>query len=344
MNKISQLIYDNYKGRIPAQYSNVSAESRDEFIRNELNTALGLPADFSKNFNKKVFRQAWREGKNKCYAIIEDVCTQIMNNGDLEKDAFYNQFVEVKNLALGDKNVFYVEGENELEFAEFSGSHFDLRRTRLDVGQSFSLEMKDFGIKVYEYFERVQSGRCNYVELVSLIIKAQQKKLSELAQGVFATALTTLPSEFVFNGTYNEDSIMEVLGHVEASNGAKPTLVATEQALRKLQGVQDLANASDSMKDTVNSNGILPVWKGYNCIVISQGHKSGTFEFTMPKDQIFAVTGGDKLVKMVLEGDVEVKEVSDGTTNADGSLEQVVRFKAGCSVCYGKMIGSITLA
>lgn len=338
MNDLVKIIYDTYKGEIPAKYASVSKSEREEAIRTELLNALGI-----EKFEKKVFRRAWNENKYKVYAIIEEVANQVMVDGEYQKNAFFNQFVEVRNLALGDKPEFYVEGGNELIVSEFSGSHFDLRRQRVDVGQSFTPSMKDFGIKVYEYYERVASGRASIDKLVSLIAIAIDKKLAEIAQATFAVAIDKLPTTFKVTGTYNEDNILTMLTHLEASNGEKPILVGVATAIRKLQGVVD-TKFSDKMKDQRNEDFILPVWNGYTCMEIAQGHKVGTLDFTMPTNKVYAVCGNNtKVVQMLLEGDTEVKEVSDGTDNADRSLETAVTFKAGCSVGYNKMIGSIEL-
>ena len=98
------------------------------------------------------------------------------------------------------------------------------------------------------------------------------------------------------------------------------------------------------MIDDKNRAGLLPVWQGYACMEVAQGHKMGTFEFTMPNDKVYVIAGDERPVKLVLEGDTEVKEVADEFTNADGSLEQTVRFRAGVAVAYGGVIGQITLA
>ena len=339
-NKIGQLVYEAYKGVIPTEYTNISAEKRDEAVRVEMFKALGLPTD--RKATKKEFRRAWRKNKNEAYAIIEDVCIQIIENGDFQKDSFFNQFVEVKNLAQGDTNEFYVEGKNSIDFAEFSGSHWNLRRTRVDVGSTFAVSMKDYGVHVYEYFERVTTGRASMDKLVPLIANALEKKLSLLGYATFGTAIANLPTEFKFNGTYVEADILEKLAHVEAANGVKPILTGTAVALAKLQGKSTIA-LSNGMMDEMNEKGFLTTWKGYTCMEIAQGHVEGTFDFTMSNNDIYAVTSGDKLVKMCLEGDVEVNETSDGQTNADGSIGQSVRFKAGCAVSYNKMIGKISI-
>ena len=342
MNVLSTLIYQNYKNDIPSNFANVTASERDEAIRKEFFNVLGLKEGYS----KRAYRNAWRSHKNEVYAITEEIAIQLLNNGDLEKDSFFNNFVEVRNLALGDSIEFIVEAENEIEFAEFSGSHMNLRRQRIENYGAFVPEMREYGIRVYTYWEQVAAGRISFDVLVQKIALAMNKKLAEIAQATFADALKNLPTEFKVNagGSINEAAVLEMLAHVEAANGVKPKLVGTEAALRKLTGVTDIAKYSSNMKDAVNENGLLSVWNGYVLMPIKQGHKLGTFEFTMDNEVIYALCGDEKMIKLVLEGDVVVKEVSDGLTNADMSLEQAVSFKAGCGVQYNKLFGLIQLS
>lgn len=342
MNVLSTLIYQNYKNDIPSNFANVTASERDEAIRKEFFNVLGL----TEGYSKRAFRNAWRSHKNEVYAITEEIAIQLLNNGDLEKDSFFNNFVEVRNLALGDSIEFIVEAENEIEFAEFSGSHMNLRRQRIENYGAFVPEMREYGIKVYTYWEQVAAGRISFDVLVNKIAVAMNKKLAEIAQATFADALKNLPTEFKVNagGSINEAAVLEMLAHVEAANGVKPKLVGTEAALRKLTGVTDIAKYSSNMKDAVNENGLLSVWNGYVLMPIKQGHKLGTFEFTMDNEVIYALCGDEKPVKLVLEGDIISREVNDGLTNADMSLEQTISFKAGCGVQYNKLFGLIQLA
>lgn len=338
MNGLAKVIYNVYKNNIPTEYSSMSSADRDEAIRKEILNILGIEA-----YEKKAFRQAWRIHKNEVYNLIEEICDQVMVDGEALRDSFFNQFVETKNLALGDKNVFYVEGDNQLELVEFSGSHFDLRRTRIDVGQSFSVSVKNYGIKVYEYFERVMAGRCDFAALVGLIADAINRKMAEIARTTLTAALKTLPTAYHHTGAYDEEAILQVIQHVEASTGVAPRLVGTKMAIRKLQGVVD-TKWSDGMIDERNKNGFLTTWNGYSCIELAQGHEKGNENFIMPNNTIYVLTGDEKPVKLILEGDTEVKEVSDGVTNADRSVEQAVILKMGASVIYNKMLGCIELA
>ena len=332
---LGKLIYDSAMNNVPMEYANCSVKEREDAIREKLFEVLGV-----EGYEVKSFRKAMRRNKVAVFEIIEEVIDNVLANGDYQKNAFYNQFVEVKNLALGDANEFYIEGENALEVAEFSGSHWDLKRQRLDIGESLRVGMRDYGIKVYEYAERIACGRADFGKVVAEIAKAVERKMAELAEATFAKAMAKVPAEFKVTGSFDAEEIIELCQHVEGANGVAPILVGTKLAIRKLQGVEDM---SEGMKDAKNAHGVLPVWQGIPCLEIAQGHKIGTFEFTMPNDKVYVIAGDQKPVKMVLEGATEVKEVGEDLT-ADGAVEQVVRFKAGCAIVYGGVIGEITLA
>lgn len=333
---LGKLIYDSAKNNVPMEYSNCSVAEREDAIREKMFEVLGV-----EGYDKKSFRKAMRRNKVAVFEIIEEVIDQVLANGDYQKNAFYNQFVEVKNIALGDENRFYIEGDHALEVAEFSGSHWDLKRQRVDVGEDIQVAMKDYGIKVYEYAERIAAGRADFAKVVAEIAKAVERKLGELAEATFAKAVEAVPAEFKVAGSYDEEDILEAIQHVEASNGQAPILVGTKLALRKLQGITEVW--ADGMTADKNAQGMLSVWQGIPCMEIAQGHKMGTFEFAMPNDKVYIVAGDAKPVKMVLEGETEVKEVSE-ELNADGAVENIVRFKAGCAVVYDGIIGQITLA
>jgi hypothetical protein len=121
-NKISKIIYDTYRGAdyIPKKFAEMDKASRENAIRKEIFQVLGI-----EEFEKKTFRRAFRLHEAEVFNIVEELADQVMIDGEYKKNAFFNQFVEIKNLALGDKNEFYVKAINQLEVAEFSGNHWD---------------------------------------------------------------------------------------------------------------------------------------------------------------------------------------------------------------------------
>lgn len=332
-----QIIYENYKGVVPSRFAGISLAERDEILREELLNMLGM-----EKYDSKAFRRAMRSHSDIVFNIIEDVIEQNIQDGEKEVDAFWLSFVEERNLALGDTNEFYIEGENALEVAEFSGSHFDIRRQRIDVGQKFGVSMRNFGIKVYEFVERVAAGRVTFNQFVALISEALLKEKVNLVVSTLTLALKGLPTPYLFTGAYDAEKILETVAHVEASTGQKARIVGTRVALRKLQDMQYIAY-SDDMKNTLNNKGVLPIWQGVECVELPQVHKKGEDVFILPNDELYILTGNDKLVKLVTEGQVEVLDTSDAPENRDRTIEHTVIYKMGAEVVYNKMMGKIVL-
>ena len=336
MNEIAKLIIDNYNNDLPTQFSAKTKAERDEMIRQEMLDVLGMT-----KFDAMSFRKAMRNPVTnvKVFEIIENVITEGIIKGTY-KNAFFDQFVETKTIDAGDINEFYVEPRHQLVAAEFSGSHFDFKRQRIDVVQSFSVEMRDFGIKVYEYLERVLASRCDFVTLVNLLQEAVDRKLREISYTTFEALLNRLPEQWTVSGSFDEAEILEVCAHIEADAG-EVTFVGTKIALNKLQGKVTLP-ASDAMKDERNQKGYVSVWNGYRCIELEQVHKQGTFDFLMSNDEIYLIAGDTKPVKMAVTSGL-INETS-GYQNHDMSMEYTYTFQAGVSVVLDKAIGKITLA
>lgn len=333
MNTIVKLMLDVQRGTVTGKYSNTSRVEQEEAIRGALFEVLG-----TSEYGTKEYKNAMRRNKAGMYEIIEEMVDTLVINGDRVKNAFYDQFVEVRNLSLGDTNSFYAEGANTLAIAKFSGGHYNISRKRIDIGSEFTVETSDYGIAVFEYIDRFLAGRCDLATLINLSMEAIDKGISEACYGAFADAITNIPTEFIFNGAYDEAGIISTLGHVEAQNNALPVLVGTRASIAKLQG--KVTDTSDNMKDTKNQIGILEYWNGYRCVTLPQVHKQGTFDFAFNDAKILALPAGVKLVKLVLEGNSEVLEEAK---NADKTQTNTIIFKMGVAVAYSGMPGAITL-
>lgn len=332
MNDIVKICVDHYKNKV----TQFSKDETEQVIRKALFDCLGI----EKFENRTQFRRAMRNHPE-VFSVIEEVIDQVIANGEGTKNAFYQNFVEEKNLMLGDENEFYVENSNELRVAKYSGSHWDLNRQRIDSGTSFKVAVEDFGIKVYEYYERFMCGRCDFAHLINMISEAIDKFIGEFVIVAFGDATTKLPATFKYAGSYDEAKILETIEHVVAVNGGgNIQLVGARPAINKLQGALDY---SDNMRDELNTTGHLTKWKGYDVLVLPQVHKKGSFEFAFDQDKILVLPADVKPVKVVKEGDTEIKEISDGTSNADRSMEYTVIFKMGIAIIFNRFFGTIQI-
>ncbi len=336
MNEIAKLIIDNYNNDLPTKFEATTKADRDNMIRQEILGVMGL-----QQFDAKAVRKALRNPAVNVavFEIIENVITEGILKGTY-KNEFFDNFVETKTIDAGDKNEYYVAPRHQLVCAEFSGSHWDLKRQRIDVGQTISTEMRDFGIKVYEYLERVLAGRCDFVELVNALQVAVDQKLREISYATFAALLNRLPETFSLTGSFDEAEVLELASHIEADAG-EITFVGTKVALNKLQGKVTLP-ASDAMKNERNQKGYVSLWNGYRCVEIAQQHKLGTLDFMMSNDEIYVIAGDTKPVKMSVTSGL-IQENS-GYQNHDMSMEYTYVFQAGVAVVLEKAIGKITLA
>ena len=346
MNKIAKIILDCAKGNIPTAYSTMEKEAREDAIRQEILNVMGL-----ENFERKAFRKALRrpEVRVALFEIIEEVVDENFKTDSQVMGRFAELFCEVKNLALGDTNIFFVEGKHDLVVSEFSGSHMTVRRQRFQSGQSFSLEMRNFIIGVFVYVEQLLAGREDIAKFVDALNEAVAKKIQAMILTAFEAGLTNLPTAYHVSGVYNEENILTMLEKLQAVNGGeKPRLIGSQTALRKLQGIENLATAgrlSEKMKDQANEGLVLPVWNSYECVVLDNAIKEGTIdELVLDTNKIYAVCGDEKIVKVVFEGESIIKDTSDDNFyNADETVEYVLRYKANACVAYSGLVGLVEL-
>lgn len=107
---------------------NYSKEEANEAIRKQFREVLGI----SEGATMKEIRRALRANRAQTYAIIEDTLDDRLQSGWGE-NPFFQRFVEMKNLADGDRNEFYIPSNTILTVTKFSGNHHDLKSSRVRV-------------------------------------------------------------------------------------------------------------------------------------------------------------------------------------------------------------------
>lgn len=338
MKNLGKVIYEHATGKV-TEYSNYTQSEREEAINKAFFEAIGMPNGYT---NKREFKKAMRKNETAMFEIIEEIIDGIANDFDAQ-GALAERFMEERYLDLGDTNEFYAEGGDELEVVEYSGAHWDVERQRLDAFESFTVTPKSYIISVYEYVDRVASGRADWSYLVSKVAEAIAKKKREIVHTTLVAGLSVNQAPFHFNGAYNEQAVLSVVAHVEAGNGQKPVLVGTKTALARLQGMQTEAYGNEK-----NAKGFVSNWMGYECIEltnaldISKSAVAGD-QLQLPKDEIYVVSGTEKFIKVVNEG-AEVSRERTGEQMADMSQELTVRVKFGVATVYNSYVGRLQLA
>ena len=308
MKDIVKLAVDSYKGRVE-KYT--VGQSQDA-LRQALIEANGG--------NTTLDYKAIRDGKcNGLFTLVEEILSRTVIEG-VQSDDFFNAFVDYKNVALGDKNVFVVEDSTLFVVDDVAEGNQGIRRQRLGGKSETSIPTSMHAIRIYEELNRVLSGRVDFNTFIDKVAKSfSQKILNDiytLWAGATAADLGGV-SYFPTAGTYNEDDLLDVISHVEAAAGGKTaTIVGTKKALRNLKE----SIMSDGAKDEFHNMGYAGTFFGTPVVAIPQRHQVGSTNFVFQDDVLTVVAGDDKPIKFVYEGDPLVI-MGDPKTNADLTQE-----------------------
>ena len=305
---VVKLAVDSYKGRV----EKYSVGQSQDVLRQALIDANGG--------STKLDYKAIRDGKcNGLFTLVEEILSRTVIEG-VQSDDFFNAFVDYKNVALGDKNVFVVEDSTLFVVDDVAEGNQGIRRQRLGGKSETSIPTSMHAIRIYEELNRVLSGRVDFNTFIDKVAKSfSQKILNDiytLWAGATAADLGGV-SYFPTAGTYNEDDLLDVISHVEAAAGGKTaTIVGTKKALRNLKE----SIMSDGAKDEFHNMGYAGTFFGTPVVAIPQRHQVGSTNFVFQDDVLTIVAGDDKPIKFVYEGDPLVI-MGDPKTNADLTQE-----------------------
>lgn len=339
-NDFSRLMFDTARGE-----EKVSKEEANGKIREIMFSILGVDEKAS----RKTLRQAIRRHKNDIFEVIENTVEDLLVSG-WGDNPFFNEFVEIRSAADGDTNSFYTEDEVILTVSELSGNHHDLIRQRLGEGKSFSVKTSWYGVKIYTEYELFMAGRVDWAGFVQKIYEAVDKHLNDmLYASVMSAGDQVVPSsQFVKTGAIDEahrDELMTLIEDVQMATGDEVVIMGTKSALSRLNKLVETNWISNDMKNERHTTGRLGMWDGIRLVEIPQrfADNDTTVKLVDNKKLLIMPVADNRFVKVFNEGDAQFKEVSDGTTNMDKTIEYEYQFKMGVATIIGKKFGMWTI-
>ena len=323
----------------------IDAKSANDKIVSMFRAAIGL----NENSTKTEVRKAIRKNQQVLFDLIEEVVPNMLVSG-WQDNPFFNEFVETRNIDIGDQNVFYTEDETILSVSKVSGNHWDIDRVKLGKGKTFSVETSWYGIAIYEEFEKIMTGLGDFARMVSKIYEAVDRFVNESIYQAFVSAAEQLPGgaggagQWVKTGALNastKDTFITLIEDVQMATGMDCVIMGTKTALSKLEGMQDINWISSNMKEERYTTGRLGYFMGVRLVEIKQGFRlNDTTQRLVNDQQLFIMPVGDnKFVKVVNEGQPEMRQVQDNTTNLDMTYDYRYMFKMGIAVQIGLMFG-----
>lgn len=327
-SNLIKLAVDGYKGHVAGDYS---VNDTQEALRKALVEANGG--------STKLDIKAIRDGRcNGVFAIIEELVNVIHEEG-LKGDEFFMNMVEDRNMSLGDTNKFHIERECLFAVADIAEGTQGVRRQRIEAGQDITINTQLRAIKIYEELNRILAGRIDFNKFVDLVGKSFTKQELDATYDAFVGMFKKLKAPYTETGSFDEDKLLELIDHVEASTGETAVVVGTRKALRKIK----TAVVSDSAKEEMYAMGHFGRFNGTELVAVKQRHKSGTDDFILDDNVLYVFAGDTKPIKRVTEGDVTML-MGTPMSNADMSQEFLMMKRTGIAVIFDRDFGVYNLS
>lgn len=308
-NDIQKLSLDLYNGNV----EKYSTEEANEVLRTAINDACGG------TFNKNTFM----DNRGKVFQILEDTLSIAAGYTLYER---FEDLAEIHDVALGDTIEFKIEDTDLFKISTISVGNRDIRRQKL-YGKKLTVSVEKLAVKIYEDLDRFLSGRINWASMIDRVAASFAHEIGlRIYNAVYnAYDVINAPYKVAMAGTFDEAKLIDAIAHVEASTGKTAKVLGTKKSLAKITS----AEVSDSMKDAKNQIGHYGMFRGTNLNVLPQGHKAGTTDFAVSDDFLVVIPDGEKIVKVILEGDVTVEEMPQGDSRNDEAIEFLIGRKVG---------------
>lgn len=324
-----KMAVDSYKGHVAGNYS---VDDSMEALRNALVEANGG--------STKLDYRSIRDGKcNGLFAIVEEIINKTVIEGLPENCPLFD-YVEYRNVAEGDSNVFELTDDGLFIVADIADGTQGLRRQRMAGGDEVAVKTQLKGVKIYEELRRVLAGRVDFNKLIDKVAESFQRKITEDMYSAVVSTFDGLVAPYAEAGTFDEAKLTDIIDHVEAATGKKAVIVGSKQAVRKITGVKGAD--SHSAREDLYAMGYYGHFYTTPIIVMQNGHKIGTTDFILGND-LYIVAGDDEFIKFVTEGDTLVIP-GDMLGNADLSQEYFMAQRYGIKAIMSTAFGVYRLS
>ena len=327
----SQLLTDVALGK-----QAVSKEEANAKIVEVFQGVLGI----AKDSRPADVRRALRRNQALVFDIIEETIQNLLITG-WGNDPFFQKYVDQRNLALGDKNEFYSEDDSILSVMKVSGNHHDIIRQRLGAGAVDSIATYWCAVKVYSEFERVVTGAEEFAKFVNKMYEAYDRYVKNALYDAMVGYNAKLSSDFKKTGSITAENLNALCDMVSTATGYPVMIMGTRTALSKVIGLQNSQYISEAMKDEHYRTGLLGMWEGKELVEIPQVFEKGKVgQYKIDNTLLWIMPIADlKFIKLVNEGDTQLRAITDKDTNMDMTYEQEIQTKLGVAVMLNSAFG-----
>ena len=222
-----------------------------------------------------------------------------------------------------------------------AGSHHDIVRQRLGAGTVQSISTYWCAVKVYAEFERVVTGAEEFAKFVTKMYEAYDRYVKNALYDAMVGYATSLTGQFKKTGSITAENLNALCDLVSTATGYPVMIMGTKTALSNVIGLQNAQYISDAMKDEHYRTGTLGMWEGKELVEIPQVFEKGKVgAYKIDNTLLWVMPVADlKFLKLVNEGDTQLRAITDKDTLMDMTYEQEIQTKLGVAIMLNSAFG-----
>lgn len=312
------------KGTVPATYANQNVDMDSAFL-DGLKELAGSVNQFMKN-------------RYDIYDIVIKTADEVMPKKVIDA---IGMFAEVQTVPQGQKAIF------KRRLGKMRAKKFLTQVGLSGVYETFRLDSDTFELAGHAVgggatidFERMLDGAETMAEVMQVLTEGLTDAVfyevhKALRAAVNASARPA--ANKVVSNTFETDKMVKLVNVVRAyGNGAvifaPPEFVGAMGADAIVNGIDKITNGIYHPQDidAIHNTGYINIFRGTPVVQIPQSFIDETNTKTWIDPQLAYVlpTGGEKVVKVVLEGNTQINDFK----NRDNSLEVYAYKKMGCAI------------
>ena len=258
---------------------------------------------------------SYRRNKNDIFEIMQEVVDAVLPIKIMEN---YGQFAEIKTYAQGDKPSFV------RKTGRARAKQFITKVGLAGIYEVFKLDKETFDIETTAYggaaqvgLEEFLDGTVDFNEMIDIILEGLDEAVYQEIAIALKAAADTLETPNKASGTGFVEANFDPLLTVVRAYGT-PVIYATLETAAQI--VPDTDWVSDDMKNTMNRQGLVGMYKGAKVVVLPQSFTDETnTKKIMDDNLVYIIPEGanGKPVKVAMEGTTIIDEFE----NRDRSRE-----------------------
>ena len=300
--------------------------------------------------SKREIKRAMRRHGAELFEVLEEVIDFKIPTGFRDNE-FFNEFVDMRNIADGDRNEFWQDKDVILAVAKVAGDHHDITMQKLGEGESYAVPTSNYAVKVGMDIDVYLTGRKDWSELVDAVSRAYQIQIQNDMFAEVMNAGTKLPNASQFAITKelskeNKADFDQLIEDVSAANdGAPVVIIGLKTDLKKITALADVDWISNSQKEQVAEMGRLGSYEGTTLVEIPQRFAPGdvTKKLVTPGKLLIMPNVDNKFVKFVDVGETEILEYTQKGDKKDDFMTYEVQREMGIATVIERYFGVWTI-